>query len=138
MIQISEDFRNSHSNKKISIYESLLHDEYIKRFNDKNKIDNSKKTNNFISRNQDFKQNKQHRLHEKTEIARQEFIKNCHGMPNNKELTRSDIRKHSEFINDQKSFFDQKERNLNELKKSYLEKDFKNYKKTPLSIVNLI
>ena len=129
-IQITEEFKSGNFNKKISLYDSLVHDEYINRYADKNNSDNWKKITNFMTRNEDFKGKKQIKLQGKSESIRQEILKNCHG-PNNKVLTKQDIRTPSEFMNDQKNYLSKKVKNLNDLKNSQIQKEEQNTRKTP-------
>ena len=120
----------------MSLYDSLVHDEYIKRYADKKRNNNWEKINNFIIRNDDFKGKKQLKLQGKSEIIRQEVLKKCHGNPNNKELSKSDIRTQVDFINDQINYVNKKDNNLIYLKNSLIEKDNQSCRKTP-SISNV-
>jgi hypothetical protein len=99
-------------NKKTSAYDFLINDMFLNRVVEKGDKEATKKFNNFVVRNNEFRDKKTLKLQARTEKVSNEINANCTGKPNGKVFEKAEIRNPQDYLNDQLKYFQTRDINI--------------------------
>ena len=122
--KLSEDiFSKSIGNKRgnFSSYNLMINDNYLNKLSEKQKNKNipaSKLISNIIDRNNEYSKKRELKLKAIKDKKQEVIDKNIYSIPGNKTIIKENIRSFDEFYKSIKQFQDDKQNNINSIKKN--------------------